>query len=33
MNSTNFVLSCNGKAIDFRDGICEIDEEVKKDGV
>jgi hypothetical protein len=33
MNSTNLVLSFNGKAIDFMDGICEIDEEGKKDGV
>jgi hypothetical protein len=33
MNSTNLFLSFNGKAIDFRDGICETDEEGKKDRV
>jgi hypothetical protein len=33
MNSTNLFLSFNGKAIDFTDGICETDEEGKKDGV
>jgi len=33
MNSTNLVLSFNGKAIDFTDGIFETDEEGKKDGV
>jgi hypothetical protein len=33
MNSTNWFLSFNGKAIDFTDGICETDEEGKKDGV
>jgi hypothetical protein len=33
MNSTNLVLILNGKAIDFMDGICEIDEEGKKDVV
>jgi hypothetical protein len=33
MNSTNLFLSFNGKAINFTDGICEIDEEGKKDGV
>jgi hypothetical protein len=33
MNSTNLVLSSNGKAIDFTDGICETDEEGKKDSV
>jgi hypothetical protein len=33
MNSTNLFLTFNGKAIDFPDGICEIDEEAKKDGV
>jgi hypothetical protein len=33
MNSTNFVSSFNGKPIGFTDGIREIDEEGKKDGV
>ncbi len=33
MNSTNLVLSFNGKAIDFTDGLCETDEEGEKDGV
>jgi hypothetical protein len=33
MNATNSVWSFNGKPIDFRDGICETDEEGKKDGV
>jgi hypothetical protein len=33
MNPTNSVLIVNGKAIEFTDGICEIDEERKKDGV
>jgi len=33
MNSTNLFLSFNGKAIDFPDGIWEIVEEGKKDGV
>ncbi len=33
MNSTNPVLSFNGKAMDFTDGICETDEAGKKDGV
>jgi hypothetical protein len=33
MNSTNLVLSFNGKRIDFTDGICETDEEGKEDGV
>jgi hypothetical protein len=33
MNSTNLVLSFNGKAIDFTDGICETDEDAKKGGV
>jgi hypothetical protein len=33
MNSPNLVLRCNGKAIDFTDGICETDEEGKKVGV
>jgi hypothetical protein len=33
MNSTNLFLSFNGKAIDFTKGICETDEEGKKDGV
>jgi len=33
MNSTKWVLSFNGKAIDFADGICEADEEGKKGGV
>ncbi len=33
MNSTKLVLSLDGKAIDFMDGICESDEEGKKDGV
>jgi len=33
MNSTNFVLSFDWKAIDFMDGICETGEERKKDAV
>jgi hypothetical protein len=31
MNSTSWFLSFNGKAIDFSKGICETDEEGKKD--
>ncbi len=33
INSTNLVLSFNWKAIDFTEGIREIDEEGKKDSV
>jgi hypothetical protein len=33
MNSTNLFLNFDGKPIDFTDGICETDEEGKKDGV
>jgi hypothetical protein len=33
MNLTNLFLSFNWKAIDFTNGICETDEEGKKDGV
>jgi len=33
MNSTNLFLSFDGKAIDVTKGICETDEEGKKDGV
>jgi len=33
MNSTNLVFGFNGKAVNFTDGICETDEEGKKDGV
>jgi hypothetical protein len=33
MNLRNWVFSFNGKGIDFTDGICETDEEGKKDGV
>jgi hypothetical protein len=33
MNSANLFLSFNGEAIDFTSGICETDEEGKKDGV
>jgi len=33
MNSTNFVLSFDGIAIDFTDGIRETDEEGKKGGM
>ncbi len=33
MNPKNLIFSFNGKAIDFTDGIREIDEEGRKDGV
>jgi hypothetical protein len=33
MNPTNVFLSFNEKAIDFTNGICETDEEGKKDGM
>jgi hypothetical protein len=33
MNSTNLVLSFNGKAIDFTDEVPETDEEGKKVGL
>jgi hypothetical protein len=33
MNSRNLFVTFNGKAIEFRNGIGETDEEGKKDGV
>jgi hypothetical protein len=33
INSANFVLSFNGKQINFTDGTCGTDEEENKDGL